>query len=129
MRLNIYMWKTKFFLINSIYFVFSCLEMKISLIQTKAYYRTFYSVWRETSHKPLKAPATIKSFSSVYRIDTTCFNEWFLFHVTTGRHYFLHKFLVALKFVKSPCSSVLWNKCFEGSPHFISVISIILQCC
>ena len=75
MRLNIYMWKTKFFLINSIYFVFSCLEMKINLIQTKAYYRTFYSVLRETSHKPLKAPATKKSFSSVYRIDTTCFNE------------------------------------------------------
>ena len=43
--------------------------------QTKNYYKLFYSVRKETSHKPSKVAATKKSFSSVYIIDTTCFDE------------------------------------------------------
>ena len=30
-------------------------------------------------------------FSSVYVIGTICFDEWFLFYVITGRHYFSWK--------------------------------------
>ena len=63
--------------------------MQWRLMQTKVYYKTFYSVWRETSHETLKVAAAKKSFSSVYTIDTTCFDEYFLFYVITGRHYFL----------------------------------------
>ena len=42
----------------------------------------------ETSHKPLKVEAAKNSFPGVYIIDTTCFDECFLFHVMTGRYYF-----------------------------------------
>ena len=41
---------------------------------------------------------SVISFSSVYIIDKTCFDECFLFHVITGRHYFLHKFSVTQRF-------------------------------
>ena len=41
----------------------------------------------------------VKNFSSsVYLIGTTCFNDCFLFHVITGRHYFSYKFPVRLWF-------------------------------
>ena len=79
--------------INSIYLVFSSLQMQRRLMQAKVYYKTFYSVGRETSHTPLKVAVARKSFSSVYIIDTTCFNECFLFHVITARH-ILYKFFV-----------------------------------
>ena len=58
----------------------------------------FYSVWKEVPHKLLKVTAARKYFSSVYIIDTTSFGECFLFHVITGRHYFLYKFIVTQKF-------------------------------
>ena len=34
-----------------------------------------------------KVAVSKKRFSSVYVTDTTCFNEYFLFHVIAGRHY------------------------------------------
>ena len=84
--------------INSIYFIFLYLEMRRRLIQIKAYYKLFYSIWKETSHKPLKVAAAKKYFPSVYITDTTCFNECFLFHMITGRHYFLYKFIITQRF-------------------------------
>ena len=50
------------------------------------------------SYKPLKVVTAKKSFPSVYIIDTTCFDECFLFHLITGRHYFLHKIFVTNRF-------------------------------
>ena len=111
-RLKIYIWKTKFLPIESIYLVFSLLEMQRRLTQTKLCHKLFYFVWKETSHKPLKAEA----LQSVHIIDTNCFDECLLFHVITGRNYFLYKF------------SVLWSKCFKRRHfilHFILVISTI----
>ena len=67
--------------------------MQRRLIQTKVYYKLFYSVWEETSHKPLEVAAPKKLFWSVFVIDTTWFDRCFLFHVTIGRHC-LHKFFV-----------------------------------
>ena len=66
---------------------------KRRFIQTKVYYKLFYSVWKETSHKPLKVGAAKKFFSSVHIINTTCSNHYaptnvFFPHVITGRHYF-----------------------------------------
>ena len=43
----------------------SSLEMRRRLIQTKGCYKFFYSIWKETSHKPLKVAAAKKSFQSV----------------------------------------------------------------
>ena len=47
---------------------------------------------------PLKVAAAKKSFLIVYIIDTSWFNECFLFHVIAGRYYFLQKFIVTQTF-------------------------------
>ena len=57
--------------------------MQRNLIQTKVYYKLFYSVWKETSHKALKVAAAKRSFPSVYIFDTTYFDEFFLFQMIT----------------------------------------------
>ena len=49
------------------------------------------------SHKPWNVAALKKYFQSVCFIDTTCFDECFLFHVISGRH-FLYKFIVSQNF-------------------------------
>ena len=48
-------------------------------------------------------------------IVTTSFDKCFLFHVVTGRHCFLSKFIDTLSSLQSPCSCALWNKWFEKS--------------
>ena len=57
------MWKTEF-LINSIYLVFSSLEMHRRLIQTKAYYKFVGSDRNETTYK-LSKEAAARTFSPV----------------------------------------------------------------
>ena len=105
-------------------------RMQRRLIQIKAYYRLSYSVWQETSYKHLKVAAAKNSFRSVYIIDTTSFDECFLFIVKTGRHYFHANLSLPSGLVQPSCYCVLRNKCFERGPYFISVISAItLQCC
>ena len=81
---------------NSIYLVFSSLEIQRSLIQSKLYYKLFHSVCEETSHKPFKVAAVKKSLSSAYMyiVDKTCFGEFVLSRMITGRHYFLYKYIV-----------------------------------
>ena len=71
-----------------------------------------------------------KSFPRVYIIDKNCIYECFLFHVITGRHYFLHKLSFAQRFGAITMLLPSFNKCFERGLHFMSVISeITLQCC
>ena len=65
--------------IKSIYLVFSSRERQRRLIQTKAYYKIVYSVWKETSHKPLKVTAAKKFFPSMYIIGKICFDFCFFF--------------------------------------------------
>ena len=84
--------------IKSIYLVFSSRERQRRLIQTKAYYKIVYSVWKETSHKPLKVTAAKKFFPSMYIIGKICFDFCFFFYVITGRHYFLCKFTTTQRF-------------------------------
>ena len=48
--------------LNDIYSISSYLEIQRRLIQTKANCKIFYSVWKETSHRPLKVAAAKKSF-------------------------------------------------------------------
>ena len=74
--------------ITSIYLIFFSLEMQRVLVQTKVCYELCYSLWKETCDKPLKVATAKKSFPNVYIIDTTYFNECFLFHVIAGRHNF-----------------------------------------
>ena len=99
--------------------------MQRRLIQTKAYYKLSYSVWKGTPHKPLEVAAAKSPFPSVCTIDTTCFDECFLFHVTTGRHYFLYKFVIAQRFgttamlLLRSLKQVFWKKSvfYISYPH------------
>ena len=84
--------------IKSIYLVFSSRKRQIRLIQIKVYYKRFYSVWKETSHKPLKVTTAKNTFPNMYIIGRTCFDLCFLFHVITGKHYFLRKFSSTQRF-------------------------------
>ena len=96
--------------------IFSSRESQRRLIQTKVYYKLFRSVWKETSHKPLKVGAGKKSFPSVYIIGKTWFEECFLFHVITGRDHFLHRFSVTQRFravamLLRSLKQVFWKRC------------------
>ena len=82
------------------------------------------------SHKPLKVAAAKKSFPNVYIIDWTCFDECFLFHVITRRHYFLHKFIITQRFGEAAmllCSleKIFWKK----SAIYIRYLHNNVQCC
>ena len=71
--------------LNSIYLVFSYLEMQRRLILAKV----FRSVWDETTHKISKVATSKSFFSSVYVIGLTFFDD-FLFHVITEGQCFLY---------------------------------------
>lgn len=58
----------------------------------------FYPVSRETTDKTLKTAASKKIFSGLYVIGITCFDEYILFYVITGRYYFSQKFMVVPRF-------------------------------
>ena len=101
--------------IKSIYLVFSSRKRQIRLMQIKVYYKLFYSVWKETSHKPLKVTTAKITFPNMYIIDRTCFDLRFLFHVITGRHYFLRKFSSTQRFgaiamLLRSLTQVFWSK-------------------
>ena len=64
-KLNIYIHKSKLFLMNSIYLVFSTVEMQKTLIQSKLCYKFFYCVWKRITHKSSKVAAAKQLFSSV----------------------------------------------------------------
>ena len=72
--------------------------MQRRLIHTKLYYKCFYSVWKDTSHKPSKVVAVKAFLPSVYVIRTAFFDECCLFHVIIGRHYSLYKLIVIQRF-------------------------------
>ena len=71
--------KLNLFLINSVYVVISSLEMQRRLVQTKLYYKSFYSTSKETSHKASKVAAVKNPLPSVYVIGTVWFHECVLF--------------------------------------------------
>ena len=75
--------------------VFSSLELEKRLAQTKVYYeRAFLFCLKRDTHRPSK----VVPLSPVCFIGTTCFDECFLFHVITRRHYLLYEFIVTLSF-------------------------------
>ena len=112
-----------------IYLVFSSLE---ELMQTKVYFKLFYSVWKETSQKPLKVAAATTSFSGVCIIVKTCFDECFLLHIITGRHYFLYKFVVTQRFgtaamLLHSLKQVFWKKSAFYTRYLLNNISMLLM--
>ena len=81
--------------------------MQGRLIQTKEYYKLFHSVSKEVPHKPLKVTAAKKSFPSVFIIDTTFFDEGFLFHVINGNGIFYTNLSFSRGLVEPLCCCVL----------------------
>ena len=79
--------KLIFVFTSSIYLVALPLEMQRIIKQTKAYHTFFFTLSKNKWPKNLAA-AKIFSFS-LNAIGTTCFNECFLIHMITRRHYFL----------------------------------------
>ena len=55
-----------------------------------AFFKNQISEEKKT-HKPVKMAAAKTFLFSVYVIGATCFDEYFLFYVITGRHYFFLK--------------------------------------
>ena len=58
---------------------------------TKAYHALSYFVWKEATHKRLKAAPAKTIPTGVYVIGTTYFDVCFLFHGITGRRNFSEK--------------------------------------
>ena len=111
--------------INSIFLFFSSRQMQRRLMQTKASYKlSLFSLKRNVS-QTFKSGSCKIYFPSVLIIDTTCFDEYFSFHVITANSIFYTYLSVPRGLMQPPCCCVLSNKCFERSPHFISIISRI----
>ena len=125
-RLNMYVSETKFTSYKQCFLVFPSLEMQSRLMQSKVYNKLYYSVSTEAYHKHLKVAAPKKSFPSVFAIDTNCFDDCFLFY--NWNSIFYTNLSLPKGLIQPPWCCVLWNKCFERSPHFTSIIfTIILQ--
>ena len=56
-------------------------------MQTKVY-MSFFTMSEKKNSQTFKIAAAKSFFSNVYVIDTTCFDECFLFHVSTRSYYF-----------------------------------------
>ena len=78
--------KLNLFPINNIYLIVSYLEIQSTL-------HFFLLCLKRNGSQTVKSTSCEKFSSSAYVTNTTCFDECFLFHVMTGRHYFLYKFI------------------------------------
>ena len=106
-RQNMYIWKTSFSSLKQYLFglLFSRNTKKTHIDQIILQTFVLCLKWN--------ASQTFTS-GSCNIIDTTCFDECFLFHVMTGRHFL--KISLPRGLLEPPCYWVLCNKCFERSP-------------
>ena len=111
---------------NGMFLFFPSREMQGRLSRSKYTPSFSYLVSKEAYHKPLIVAASKKSFPSVFIIDTTGSDECFSFHVITANSIFYTDLSLPRGLVQPLCCCVLSNKCFERSPHFISIISTII---
>ena len=117
--------KVNFLPTKSTYLIFFSLRMQRRLMQTKVYHEPFYSVWKETSYKALKKAAAKRCKSGVYVIDPICFEECFLFHVISGKHYFLYKFIVTQRLC-AIAMLLFWKKSVFYIHHLHNNITMLL---
>ena len=68
--------------------------------------------------RTFKSSSCKKSFPSINIINTTCFDECFLFLVITGRHYCYTNLLLNRGLVQLPCYWILWNTFFQKKSAF-----------
>ena len=125
-RLNTYIWKTKFFPHKHYLFgvLFSRNAKKTHT--DRSILPTFLLCLKRNILQTLKSSSFKKVFPSVYIMDTTCFDGCFLFRVITGRH----SFFIRTCFYQDVSCNRHVAAFFERSPYFISIISTItLQYC
>ena len=132
-RLNIYVWKTKFSS-HKLFGVLFSMNIK-SPIQSKAHYNFFYSVWKETSHKPLKVAAAKKSFQVFFPFYWYNLPEWMFFIGCYNSKTFWYKFIVIQWFGTTAMllcflKLVFWNKpvfCIRYLHNNIAILVIPKQ--
>lgn len=73
--------------------IFFSLQMQRRFIQSKLYYKFFYSAWKETSHKPLKL-AVAKTFSQSVCCWYSLLRWIFFIPCSNWKTLFLYKFIV-----------------------------------
>ena len=75
-------------LMNSIYLIFCSLENPKRTRADQSILHVFFFAFskKEATHEPSIVATANIFFSSQHVISATCFDEWFLFHVITGRH-------------------------------------------
>ena len=99
--------KTSLLLKSKIHLVLSFLKIQRRLIQNK-YTASFVTLSEKKRLTNLqKYQLQENFFSSAYVTDTTFFDKCFLFHVITGGHYLLKKFIVTLRSFQPPLSCAL----------------------
>ena len=98
-RLNIYIWKTKFS--SHKHYLFGLLfSRNAEKTHTDQSILLTFLLWlKRNASQTLKSSSCKKVFRKcVYIMDTTCFDECFYFRVIAERHYFLYKLIVTQKF-------------------------------
>ena len=75
-QLTIYIKKINLLLTNSICLVFSSLKYQRRLLHIKIHCK-FFTVWKETNHKPSNVATAKNVLSSAYVICTICFDKCF----------------------------------------------------
>ena len=97
-RLTIYIWKSKFS--SSKQYLFGLLFSRNAkeTHTDQSILQIFLLSLKKNISQTFKTAAPKKSFPNAYIIDTTFFDECFLFHVIIGRHYFLYIFIVTQRF-------------------------------
>ena len=109
--------------------------MQRRLTQTK-YTTNFFTLSEKKRLTNLgKVAVAKKPFPSVYIMDTTCFDESFLFRVINGRHSFLYKLIFTKKFgvtamLLRSLKQIFWKKSVFYIHYFHNNITMLLipQC-
>ena len=95
-------------------------ERKLNVILIDSIHSAFLSqvflfCLKRNSSKILKSSDCKNLFFSVYVVGTTCFSEYFLFRVITGKNHFLWNFIITLRLfsnrhVAASLKQMLWKK-------------------
>ena len=125
------MWKTKF-CSHQQYLVGLLFSRNVKKVHTdQSILQTFLFCLKRNVSQVFDSSSWKKSFSNVYIIDTTWFDECFWFHVITGRHYF-YKCIVTQRFgtttmLLRSLKQVFWRKSTLYIGYLLNNITMLLK--
>ena len=125
-KLNIFIWKTKFTSHEQYLFV-PPFSRHLKMTNTdQIMYRLSYSVWKVTTYKPSNVAVVTNVFSSAYVIGTTCLYECLLFYLISEKYHFQQKFIVTLIFFSTAMFLFFLKQLFwKKSVFYIISIAIV----